>query len=69
MKVTIAKLEQPKPGRRGKRSRVAIAEDGSKVYVRIVDGDSPTFGDDFLAAFQANVRSIRANQRKTSPTS
>lgn len=44
------------------RYRIARAE-GQAVRVRVVDADSPTFGDDFEAAFKANVRRVRKENR------
>lgn len=41
-----------------------LAPDGSTITMKVVQAESPTFGDDFLAAFRANVRRIRADDRK-----
>jgi hypothetical protein len=37
--------------------------DGASIRVRIVDADSPSFGADFEAAFKANVRRARRENR------
>lgn len=44
-----------------KRMRAA---DGSIVQMKVVQADSPTFAHDLLAAFRANVRRIKADQKK-----
>ena len=41
-----------------------LAPDGSMVTMKVVQAESPTFGDDFLAAFRANVRRIREERAK-----
>jgi hypothetical protein len=40
------------------------APDGSIIQMKVVQADSPTFADDLLAAFRANVRRIKADQKK-----
>jgi len=40
------------------------AADGTTVRMKVVQADSPTLGQDLLAAFRSNVRRIRADQRK-----
>lgn len=40
-----------------------VHKDGETFRVRICDADSPTFGSDFGAAFKANVRRIRREDR------
>lgn len=40
------------------------APDGTVVQMKVVQSDSPTLGEDLLAAFRANVRRIKAEQRK-----
>ena len=44
------------------RYRTAHA-DGQHFRVRVIDAESPTFGADFEAAFKANVRRIRRQER------
>jgi len=39
------------------------APDGTVVRVKVVKSDSPTLGDDILAAFRSNVRRIRDERR------
>ncbi|RYE58299.1 MAG: hypothetical protein EOP18_01400 [Rhizobiaceae bacterium] len=53
-------LSSEKP--RKPKYRTARSE-GSVVRVRVVDADSPTFGADFEAAFRANVRRARQDNR------
>lgn len=40
------------------------APDGTVIQMKVVKADSPTFAQDMLAAFQSNVRRVRAEQRK-----
>jgi hypothetical protein len=40
------------------------APDGSVIQMKVVQADSPTFGQDILAAFRSNVRRIKDEQRK-----
>ena len=40
------------------------APDGTVVQLKVVQSDSPTLGEDLLAAFRSNVRRIKADQRK-----
>ena len=43
--------------------RYARTAEGRRIAVRVVDADSPTFAEDFEAAFNANIRRARrANQ-------
>ena len=53
-------LSVEKPGKA--KYRTARSE-GKVVRVRVVDADSPTFGADFEAAFRANVRRARQDNR------
>lgn len=45
-------------------TKVVRAPDGSTITMKVVQADSPTFGDDFLAAFRDNVRRIRREQQR-----
>lgn len=40
------------------------APDGTVVQMKVVQADSPTLGEDLLAAFRSNVRRIKEDQRK-----
>jgi hypothetical protein len=62
MKIEIIDVAQSaKPG----KARYRTAQiDGRKIRVRVVDADSPTFGLDFEAAFKANVRRVRRENRQ-----
>lgn len=40
------------------------APDGQRIAVKVVQSDSDTLEADILAAFQSNVRRVRAEQRK-----
>lgn len=60
-------IEQPVTGGKKSKPRYRIATDGERrVRVRVVDADSETFGSDFEAAFRANVRRVRADNRRLS---
>ena len=39
------------------------APDGSIVQLKVVNADSPTLGQDLLAAFRSNVRRVRDQRR------
>ena len=41
----------------------ATAPDGSKVRIRTIDADSPTFTADLLDMFRENVRRARAENK------
>lgn len=60
-KVVKGPIDVGKPSRR--RYRVATAPDGSKVRIRMLDADSPTFSADFLDMFKENVRRARAENK------
>lgn len=58
-------VDAPVTGGKHGKPRFRIAFDGERrVRVRVVDADSPTFGSDFEAAFRANVRRARADNRR-----
>ncbi len=58
-------VDQPVTGGKRAKPRYRKAFDGERhVRVRVVDADSPTFGADFESAFRANVRRIRADNRR-----
>lgn len=57
----VDSIDVGKPSRR--RYRIATAPDGSKVRIRMLDADSPTFTADFLDAFKQNVRRARRESR------
>lgn len=40
------------------------APDGSLVRMKVVQAESPTLGEDLLAAFRSNVRRIRTARRE-----
>lgn len=40
------------------------APDGKIIQMKVIQSDSPTLEWDLLAAFQSNVRRVRADQRK-----
>jgi hypothetical protein len=40
------------------------ASDGTVVRMKVVQADSPTLGQDLLAAFRSNVRRIKTEQRR-----
>lgn len=44
-------------------TKVVRAPDGSVIRMKVVQSDSPTLGQDLLAAFQSNVRRVRSDQR------
>ena len=58
-------LERSKAGK--PRYRTARAAGEKAMRVRVVDADSPTFGADFEAAFKANVRRARRENRALNP--
>ncbi|HPU15291.1 MAG TPA: hypothetical protein PK808_04330 [Polymorphobacter sp.] len=45
-------------------TKIVRSADGTIVRMKVVQSDSATLGEDLLAAFQSNVRRIRAAQRK-----
>lgn len=45
-------------------TKTVRAADGSVVRVKVVQANSPTLDRDLLAAFRANVRRIKDEQRK-----
>ena len=53
-------LEPAKPGPAKYRT---VQRDGERVRLRVVDADSPKFAADFQAAFAANVRRARRENR------
>jgi len=52
-----------KPGKPSKPRYRTAERDGTRVRLRIVDADSPTFAADFQASFAANVRRARNENR------
>ena len=40
------------------------APDGSVIQMKVVQSESPTLGQDLLAAFRSNVRRIKVEQRR-----
>lgn len=46
-------------------TKTVRSPDGKLVRLKVVKADSKTLGEDLLAAFRSNVRSIRENRRKT----
>jgi|GWRWMinimDraft_9_1066018.scaffolds.fasta_scaffold07584_2 hypothetical protein len=61
VKIVKGPVDAGKPGRA--RYRTAIAENGDKVRIRMLDPNSPTFTADFLSSFRANVRKARAENK------
>lgn len=61
IKIVKGPIDVGKPSRR--RYRTAIASDGSKVRIRMIDAGSPTFTADFLDMFKENVRRARAENK------
>ena len=58
-------VDEPVTGGKQSKARYRTAFDGERrVRVRVVDADSPTFGSDFESAFRANVRRVRADNRR-----
>lgn len=58
-----------KPARNGSKPtkplrRSARAADGTNLTVRVIDADSPSFAQDFTAAFNANIRRARTANKK-----
>lgn len=45
-------------------TKTVRAADGTVVRMKVVQSDSPTLGQDLLAAFRSNVRRIKAEQRR-----
>lgn len=45
-------------------TKIVRAPDGTKIRLKVVQSDSPTLGQDMLAAFRSNVRRIRADHRR-----
>jgi len=50
-------------GRPAKARYRTASQDGGTLRVRVVDADSPSFAADFQAAFRANVRRVRRENR------
>ena len=60
----IVIVDGPLPSGKPAKARYRTARsDDNVVRVRVVDADSPTFGADFEAAFRANVRRARQDNR------
>jgi hypothetical protein len=45
-------------------TKTVRAPDGSVVRLKVVKADSETLGEDLLAAFRSNIRSIREGRRR-----
>lgn len=45
-------------------TKIVRSPDGTVVRMKVVDADSPTLGEDLLAAFRSNVRRVRSEQGK-----
>ena len=45
-------------------TKIVHGPNGKSVRVKVIQAESPTLPYDLLAAFQANVRRIREDQRK-----
>ncbi|ARR55764.1 MULTISPECIES: hypothetical protein [Sphingomonadales] len=57
-------VDGPLPSGKPSKPKYRTARmDGDVVRVRVVDADSPDFGADFEAAFRANVRRARQDNR------
>ena len=57
-------VDGPLPLGQASKPRYRIARiDGQEIKVRVVDADSPTFTADFTAAFRANVRRVRRENK------
>lgn len=54
---------KPDPGRPSKPRYRTVQRNGETVRLRVVDADSPRFAADFQAAFAANVRRARRENR------
>ncbi len=52
-----------KPGKPSKARYRTAEREGQRVWLRVVDADSPTFAADFQASFAANVRRARRENR------
>jgi hypothetical protein len=60
----IVIVDGPLPSGKPSKPKYRTARmNGDVVRVRVVDADSPTFGADFEAAFRANVRRARQDNR------
>jgi hypothetical protein len=44
-------------------TKLVRASDGTVIRMKVVQSDSPTLGEDLLAAFRSNVRRIRTERR------
>ncbi|HEX5182695.1 MAG TPA: hypothetical protein VFW19_06025 [Allosphingosinicella sp.] len=53
----------PETGKPGKPRYRIVQRNGETVKLRVVDADSPRFAADFQAAFAANVRRARRENR------
>lgn len=62
MKIEIVK-DGIDAGQSGRVRYRTVEADGTAMRVRVVDADSPSFAADFGAAFRANVRRIRRDNR------
>lgn len=65
--VKIERLDQPsRPGLepKGVKRRRVTANDGSKVTVRSIDANSPTFGEELLYVFARNVERAREENKE-----
>lgn len=62
----MASKSIPKPSIRASDlpSKTVRAADGTAVRMKVVQANSPTLDQDLLAAFRANVRRIKDEQRK-----
>jgi hypothetical protein len=59
----------PKPKKATRRPKGVVVKrltdaSGSKVTVRAVDANSPTFGEDFLYVFARNVKAARRENKQ-----
>jgi hypothetical protein len=45
-------------------TKIVRAPDGSRLHMKVVQADSASLAHDLLAAFQSNVRRIKAEQRR-----
>ena len=50
-------------GKPGKAKYRTVERDGTRLRLRVVDADSPSFAADFQASFAANVRRARDENR------
>jgi hypothetical protein len=52
------------PGKPSKPKYRTVERDGNRVKLRMINADSPRFAADFQAAFAANVRRARRENRE-----